>query len=146
MHSACNPAIPRWQAMTAGGRRPSRPPLYAELLRRRVVKMRDHGMSLRDIGKTLNSDGVETPAGRPHWHTLMWTGYSARSTSATFARSDGNAPMQGGAPRQSAHSLTRRSVFGQVARLTSDHPFCLRGRSARTSALSGFPVCRSLPR
>lgn len=47
--------------------RAGRPRLCSDGLLRRVLAMRNEGVSYQRICDTLNAEGVPTPAGRPRW-------------------------------------------------------------------------------
>lgn len=51
----------------ANGTRLGRPPLLPDDLAKRLVRMKNRGMSLRQIAAKLNADGVPTPGGAKEW-------------------------------------------------------------------------------
>ncbi|QXN91884.1 recombinase family protein [Nocardia iowensis] len=53
--------------MTAPQRR-GRPRTCPDDVVRRIVEMHQNGVGYRDICRSLNADGIPTPAGRPKWY------------------------------------------------------------------------------
>lgn len=48
-------------------RKAGRPPCCSPELAERIHKLRDSGLSLRQIQNVLNAEGVSTPTGRQYW-------------------------------------------------------------------------------